>query len=198
MDSIKAIEMSTKKYTITIAGTAILLGFVAFYGIPVGSGDVHSSMYFFDTDELIDRADLIVIATVNKDVITASPSDTYPGVQLTTLGNLEILKDRAGVQGEKPLGDEKSVEIRSMGNGIVVKNGLRYDVTSYQTPTFTVGERVLLFLEYDKGHDLGDGYYPLNGVVGKYLIDGDMANNVEPDRVVKVSEMKERIMDSLN
>lgn len=166
------------------------------YGIPGFSGDVHPFMIFFDEDTLVEKADLIVVGTVLSDRLIASPSDTYPGVQVTTLGSLNVLKDRATVQGGMTLGGSNTVEVRAMGDGIIVKNGLRHEMSNSQTPDYEVGERVMLFLAYDEGHELGDGYYALNGAIGKYTVYGDEATSLDASMNTRVSDIQQKIMDS--
>lgn len=185
--------ISRKKIT-AFASLAILLGFVWFHGIPVGSGDVHSMMAYYDTDQLVKEADLVIVGTVLNDRTVASPSDTYPGVQLTELGSLQVLKDIPSKQGGFTLGEASTIEVRAMGNGEVVKNGLRYDMNSNNSAKFATGDRVMLFLEYDVGNDNGDGYYILNGALGKYTVtDGETAKNPDPDRNVSVSDIRSKI-----
>lgn len=189
------IRLLSKKKIAAFASVAVFFSFVMLHGIPGFHIDVYSIMSPFDEDTLVEKADLIVVGTVLSDKLVASPSDTFPGVQITTLGSLGVLKDIASVQGGRTLGDSNTVEVRAMGDGAVVKNGLRYEMSSIETPDYKVGERVMLFLEYEKGHELGDGYYSLNGAAGKYVVYGNMAMSPDASMHTRVSDIQQKIRD---
>lgn len=188
--------MLSKKKIAAFVSAAAFLSFVVLHGIPGFSSEVYSSVSPFDEDTLVKRADLIVVGTVLDDRLIASPGNGYPGVQVTMLGSLDVLKDRAAVQGGRTLGDSNTVEVRAMGDGVVIKNGLRYELSSSETPDYKVGERVMLFLEYDEGHTLGDGYYSLNGAIGKYTVYDDKATSLDTSMNTRVSDIRQKILDS--
>ncbi len=183
--------MNTKQKSFSILATVgILFGtFVFAHGIPYAQVDTSSQIVIFEVDELTEKADLIVIGTVTNDKTIASNSDTYPAVRITSIESLEIIKGSE---------DAKAIEVREFGSGEVVKDGLRYDVTVSQgVPTYEQNERVLLFLDYDEGNALGDGYYVISGAYGKYSIDGNTASHLDSDRTEPVAQLKQKISNSL-
>lgn len=184
--------MNTKQKSFSILATVgILFGtFVFAYGIPYAQVETFTQMVVFEVDELSEKADLIVIGTVTNDRTTASNSDTYPAVKITTIESLEIIKGSE---------DATAIEVRDFGSGAVVKDGLRYEVsTGASVPTYKQNERVLLFLDYDEGNELGDGYYIISGTYGKYQIDGNTAKNLDSDRTEPFTQLKEKILNSLS
>lgn len=188
--------MLSKRKIAALASVVIFVSFVMPHGIPGFHIEVYSNLLPFDEDALVEKADLIIVGTVISDKLVASPSNRFPGVQITTLDSLSVLKDIASVQGGRTLGDSNTVEVRAVGDGVVVKNGLRYEMSSFETPDYEVGERVMLFLAYDEGHELGDGYYSLNGATGKYTVYGNKAISPDAAMNTRVSDIQQKIRDS--
>lgn len=135
-------------------------------------------------------SDTIILGTVS-DIRTESWNDpSYPLVKIVTVNVEEYPKNSQ---------DAKTIEIRGFGEGIFddpVLGRSQVEVDGGNVD-FKVGEKVLVFLDYDAGNVMGDGYYVVGAFQGKYSIEDGMAKNADSNRDTTVEELRETIRDAL-
>ncbi|HEX7031555.1 MAG TPA: hypothetical protein VF172_01005 [Nitrososphaera sp.] len=166
-----------------VVGTLLILPQVFVENVVI-SGQVES----IPTEGLAKRADLVIIGTVTDKRTETTESTKYPLVNIATIEVVEPLKNGA---------DSKTIEVRSFGTGEATINGIRYNVKvadgSSDLPT---GKDMVLFLDYDEGNVLGDGYYVIGGYQGVFTIEDGMAENADSSRDLPMSELRTIIEES--
>jgi hypothetical protein len=145
-------------------------------------------------EELAREADTILIGMV-EDIRTElwprGAERLHPLVKIVKASVVEYIKN--------PLAD-RIIEVRLNGEGYADIPGVGRGVKITPPPweaDFKVGEKVLLFLDFDEGNVLGDGYYTVGGFQGKYSIVGDLAVNRDTSRNMQLSELLQIIKNAL-
>lgn len=166
------------KTIISIAGAALasilMMALIAGNASTSGQNHNHNQMPYslqlsssqvlpLNVTSATEYADTIAIGEI-KDIRTENWTDTdHPFVQIVTI---EVERYVAN-----PLNTSK-IEIRDFGEGIYddpVHGKVKLEVTEGQVD-FVVGERALVFLDYDEGNMMGDGYHVVGAHQGKYTI----------------------------
>lgn len=144
----------------------------------------------FDVEYGTEIADVIARGTIS-DVRTESTGDPdHPFVAIATLQVEEYLKNPQ---------ESTTIEVRDYGQGVYdhPKHG-KVEVIADDSSDFKAGEKVLLFLDYDEGNVLGDGYYVIGAFQGKYSIKDDgTAKNADPSKDTTLQELEKKIKDEL-
>lgn len=144
----------------------------------------------FDVEYGTGIADIIAKGIVS-DVRTESTGDPdHPFVAIATLQVEEYLKNPQ---------ESTTIEVRDFGEGVYdhPKHG-KVEVTADDSSDFKAGEKVLLFLDYDQGNVLGDGYYVIGAFQGKYSIQDDgTARHADSSKDTTLQELEKKIKDEL-
>lgn len=167
--------------------TALVLGNI---GGQLTREYVSANVAPFDVEYGTEIADVIAKGTIT-DVRTESTGDPdHPFVAIATLQVEEYLKNPQ---------QSMTIEVRDVGQGIFdhPKHG-KVEVVAEESSDFKAGEKVLLFLDYDEGNVLGDGYYVIGIFQGKYsLKDDGTAKNADPSKDTTQQELEQKIKNEL-
>jgi len=168
----------------SIAGVFVIAA-LAWATMPPVEQQIFGLIIEYSPEELAQRADLIIVGTVTDDILESTNIEGYPARSVTTIQVEEVLKGTD---------NSKTIQINGFGSGIVIVDGIRTNVQVTENRLdYKQNEKVLLFLDYDEGNVLGDAYYVISQVNGKYIISGDTAEHFSPERSLDLTELKEII-----
>jgi hypothetical protein len=150
---------------------------------------ISAQVLSIDVPQATKFADTIVTGRVS-DIRRESWDDPdYPLVRIVTLDVETYL--------ENPR-DTKTIEIRDFGEGVFddpIRGRSQVQVGGGKVE-FNEGEKVLVFLDYDEGNVMGDGYYVVGASQGKYSIEEGMVKNQDPSRDMPLQEMLKIVSDA--
>lgn len=142
----------------------------------------------FTLDETVNRADVILIGTVENTWVDIRPFDEYVIVDTAKIRVHEWLKNKQ---------NSETIEIRYYGYWAKTIDSLR-GRTVFDMPvhSYDGGQNVLLHLFYEKpSMIMGQGYYP--SYEGSYTIQDDIAVS-QTGNQMKLDEIRNVIADNLN
>lgn len=158
--------------------------------VPMGQMTVHSLTEKLTVEDMVKRADLIVIGTIVDQKTEPRGNDkNNPLRSVTTVKPTEILKGSV---------DTPTIKVYGSGDGEAIIDGIRMMVVVLEKAEFKNGENTVLFLDYDEGNVLGTGYYVIGESLGKYDISGDKAVHVDSAKTESLVQLKQRIATSIS
>ena len=165
----------------SIAGVFVIAS-LAWAIMPPAQHQTFGMIIEYGPEELAQRADLIIVGTISDDIVETTFIDGYPARSVTTVQVGQVLKGTD---------TSKTIQINGFGSGEVIVDGIRTNVQVTENRLdYKQNENVLLFLDYDEGNVLGDGYYVISQVNGKYTIDGETAEHINSERSLDLIELK--------
>lgn len=141
-----------------------------------------------DAEDLVRNSELIIIGTYVNQRTEYTNDDDFPLRSVTTVNVDEVLKGTY---------TNPTIEIYDFGSGTSFKTGYRVEIDSGINLEYKTNEQMFMFLDYDEGNVLGDGYFLLANQFGKYTINGTDANYIIEDRSTTVKDIRDKIQPAL-